>query len=71
MSRVAKTEPGTELVYGGHVFRFGKDGSRKVSEAEEAMLVKYADNCGGKPPVKISVSDEEAPKGESNKGSGE
>lgn len=57
MARVARTEPGTTINYGEHVFEFGDDGTRRVSAAEEEILARYADNGG---PARIEFEDEKA-----------
>lgn len=42
-----------EINYGEHVFQF-EDGTRQVSEAEEAILKEYERNGG---PVKVEITE--------------
>lgn len=50
--KTAHAEPGTTIHYGEHVFEFGDDGQRQVTEEEESVLADYAEN-GGSAKVEI------------------
>jgi hypothetical protein len=59
MPKVAKTEPGTTINYGEHVFEFA-DGSRQVSEQEIDVLRRYEAEGG---PAKVEITDAPKKKG--------
>lgn len=50
----AKAGPGTTIHYGEHVFEFGSDGLRQVTEAEILILDEYRHNGG---PTKVEISE--------------
>lgn len=54
MSRQAKTTPGARVSVGEHVFNFGDDGVRNVSQEEERVLRDY-ERAGA--PLKFEFSD--------------
>lgn len=64
MAKIAKAEPGTTIRYphGGtsHVFQFGEDGTRQVTEAEAEALRSYTANGG---PVKVEIAEQKAKSG--------
>lgn len=58
MATVAKTDPGTTILWGEDVFQF-EDGTRQVTEAEKVALERYMEEGG---PFKITFEDTKAKK---------